>query len=71
MNDALLHEMLDRSLIAAEFFSDVVAQHPMATHPKFAKKVATIERKLFQLYQLVAQVDYEDEVPASKYGWSE
>lgn len=32
------HELLDRSLLAAEFFSENVAKHPSTKYPGLSKK---------------------------------
>jgi hypothetical protein len=44
------HELLDRTCLIAEQFSNYVAEHPSAKHRKLKKRIRHIERKLFALY---------------------
>ena len=46
------HELVDRTLIAAEFFAEQVAEHPAARH--FQKRISEIEKQLFKLYREAA-----------------
>ncbi len=45
------HELVDRACLIAELFSDNIAQHPAAKHPKLRKQIAQIENDLFDLYR--------------------
>ena len=45
------HELLDRLYLFADGFSQSVADHPAANHPKLRKKIKKVERLLFDLYQ--------------------
>lgn len=49
------HELLDRSLLAAEFFSENVAKHPSTKYPGLSKKAKKLESALFDFYQCVAE----------------
>lgn len=51
------HELVDRTLIAAEFFSDQVAEHPAASH--LQKRINKIEKQLFKLYREAATLGVE------------
>jgi hypothetical protein len=44
------HELLDRSCLIAELFSEQVASHPAAKHPKLHKRIKRLEEGLFKLY---------------------
>jgi hypothetical protein len=48
------HEMVDRSCLIAELFSENIAQHPAAKHPKLRKLVKRLEDGLFRLYNVSA-----------------
>jgi len=50
------HELLDRTCLYAEGFSENVAEHPAAKHPKVAKKIKVLAAGLFDLYQEIAQL---------------
>ena len=45
------HELLDRTCIIAENFSENIAGHPSAGNPKIAKRIKRLESELFDLYQ--------------------
>lgn len=53
-NDYLLHELMDRAYLAAEFFAEHISSHPMAGCPAFAAKIERLEKKLFKLYHEIA-----------------
>ncbi len=50
------HELFDRAQVIAEEFSDHIAQHPAAKHPKLKKRIAKIEADLFRLYQRIGDL---------------
>ena len=54
------HELLDRSCLAAEFFSETVASHPSAKHPKLRKKAKKLEAALFDFYQRVSKCHFSE-----------
>lgn len=48
------HELVDRSCMIAEMFSESIAEHPAAQHPKLQQRIAQIGHDLYQLYQEAA-----------------
>jgi hypothetical protein len=50
------HELMDRAYVFAEMFSEHIAEHPAAKHPKLAKQIETLESALFQLYQQIGDL---------------
>jgi len=48
------HEMVDRSCLIAELFSEQIACHPAANHPRLQKRIKILEDRLFRLYQMAA-----------------
>ena len=54
------HEALDRSLLAAEFFDETVAQHPAVRRTQQLRRDAKeISERLFRLYQTIGRVSSE------------
>ena len=56
------HELLDRSLLASEFFNQNVSRHQAANHVRLREEVFAISRKLYAFYQLVGDVSCEDTI---------
>ena len=50
------HELVDRSCLIAEMFSENISEHPAAQHPELQKLVTRIEKDLFKLYQEAARL---------------
>jgi cob(I)alamin adenosyltransferase len=51
------HEIVDRTCLIAELFSDYVANHPgVDASPKIRRLVKRIEQDLFDLYQELATI---------------
>lgn len=48
------HELVDRSCLIAELFSERIAQHPAAEHPALKRHIKALEDGLFELYQVAA-----------------
>jgi cob(I)alamin adenosyltransferase len=49
------HEIVDRTCLIAELFSDVIARHPCHKWtPKIGRRIKRIEKDLFDLYQELA-----------------
>ncbi len=48
------HEMVDRSCLLAETFSEQLAGHPAAKHPALKALITKIESDLFELYRIAA-----------------
>jgi len=53
------HEMVDRSCLFAETFSEQLAGHPAAKHPALKALVKKIESDLFELYRVAATLPNE------------
>ena len=53
------HEMVDRSCLVAELFSEQIAGHPAAKNPALKKRIARIEQDLFELYRIAATMPNE------------
>ncbi len=47
------HELLDRTYLVADMFSEKIAGHPAAEHPELVERVKKIEDALFDLYQTI------------------
>jgi hypothetical protein len=56
------HEMVDRSCLMAEIFSEQISQHPAAKHPALQERITKIETDLFDLYQAAATLPNEIEI---------
>jgi len=54
------HELLDRTYLVADLFSEKVAGHPAAEHPELAERVKKIEEDLFDLYQRIGGLHCAD-----------
>jgi hypothetical protein len=50
------HELLDRAYMIAQQFSEYVAEHESANHPKLREKINEIESELFDLYQRIGDL---------------
>ena len=51
-----MHELLDRSQVVADIFSEHVSAHQAADHPKLRKLIDKIERDLYILYNKIADL---------------
>ena len=51
------HELLDRSCLVAEMFSEHVAQHPASQHPAVKDKICALEQALFDLYNTIGGIE--------------
>jgi hypothetical protein len=55
------HELVDRTCLFAETFSEQLAGHPAAKHPALKALVTKIESNLFELYRVAATLPNEIE----------
>ncbi len=56
------HEMVDRSCLLAETFSEAISQHPAAKHPALQERITKIEEELFELYRVAGTMPDEIEI---------